>query len=159
MACQHVLAQRKVVMSDDALTAHTDLAGTPHSAPLGRLFVREHLRRRLAAEVLVTAELLTTELITNAVRHAGTSIHLGVTCDADNLLVTIEDHSPVAPVERQAIADDVTVSGRGLRVIAALADDFGWSPLPGGSGKVTWFALALTQALPEQRGHDGLPAG
>src|SRR3954462_2637009 len=38
MACTHVLAQRSVVDSMRATSAHIDLAGTPHAAPLARIF-------------------------------------------------------------------------------------------------------------------------
>src|SRR5207245_9839302 len=63
MTCQLVLAERAIVDAGESVSAHTDLAGTPHAAPLSRLFLREHLRGRVSADVLHTAELLTTELV------------------------------------------------------------------------------------------------
>src|SRR4051794_1984845 len=127
MACQHVLAQRGVVDPEHAQSLHTDLAGTSHSAPLGRLFLREHLRQIVHPAVLHNAELLTTELITNVVLHARTSIHLGVTWDAHNLLVTVQDHDPAGPSERHRVGiKHLEESGHGMVLIASLADDFGW---------------------------------
>src|SRR4051794_20600736 len=54
VACTHVLAQRSVVNGAHASSAHTHLAGTPHAAPLARIFVREHLRNQVPAAVLET---------------------------------------------------------------------------------------------------------
>lgn len=152
VACDHVLAQRSVVDVARASSAHTDLAGTPHAAPLARLFVRQVLRARVPALMLETVELLATELVTNVVLHAKTSIHLGVTHDGRNVLVTVQDQNPQTPRERHRhlVDDQLLESGRGMMIIESLADDFGWSRLPDGSGKVMWFALAAPQAIPRQ---------
>jgi len=151
VACDHVLAQHSVVDAVTAASAHTDLAGTPHSAPLGRIFLREHLRGHVPPEVLQDAELLTTELISNVVMHARTSIHLGVTWDAHNVLVTVQDHDPAGPADRHQIGlEHPEESGRGMLLIASLADDFGWARLPDDVGKVMWFAMAIPPGIPNQ---------
>jgi anti-sigma regulatory factor (Ser/Thr protein kinase) len=156
MACHHVADQRTIVDATTATAVHTELAGTPHSAPLGRVFLREHLRGQVPADVLHTAELLTTELISNVVVHARSAIHLGLSWDARNLLVTVQDHDPASPVERHRHGlDHERETGRGLQIIASLADDFGWSRLPDTAGKVMWFALALPPPLPRQHSADG----
>jgi anti-sigma regulatory factor (Ser/Thr protein kinase) len=95
--------------------------------------------------------LLTSELVTNAVVHARTDLHLGVTWDGDHVLVTVQDLGRAPDVER--VRATVTLdleeeSGRGMAIIAALATDFGWRLLPNGVGKVMWFVLAIT-ACPE----------
>jgi anti-sigma regulatory factor (Ser/Thr protein kinase) len=152
MGCQHVLSQRSVVVTELARNAHTDLAGTSHSAPLARLFVREHLREHVDDDTLATVELLATELVTNVILHACTSIHLGITWDDRNILVTVQDTNTDPPTTRhQHLADDeLTESGRGMMLIESLADDFGFSRLPDGSGKVMWFALARPISIPSQ---------
>ena len=152
MACDHVLAQRSVVDVARASSAHTDLAGTAHAAPLARLFVRQVLRRRVPVVVLETAELLTTELVTNVVLHAKTPIRLGVTYDEQNVLVTVQDQNPQLPPQshRRPVDNQLRESGRGMMVIETLADDFGWFGLSDGSGKVIWFALATPPSIPRQ---------
>jgi anti-sigma regulatory factor (Ser/Thr protein kinase) len=141
----------RTVNAATAKAAYTDLAGTPHSAPLGRLFLREHLRGQVPPDDVHTAELLTTELISNVVVHAHSAIRLGVCWDASNLLVTVEDRDPAGPVERHRHGlDHERENGRGLQIVANLADDFGWSRLPDTAGKVMWFALALRPPLPRQ---------
>jgi len=153
VACDHVLAERSLDDFALATRAHTDLAGMPHAAPLARIFVREQLRRQLPVPLVQMVELLTTELVTNAVLHAKTSIHLGVTRGEHSILVTVQDHSLQTPGETQQHLDgddQVIDTGRGLMVLAGLADDFGWSLLPDGSGKVMWFTLAIHHTLPQQ---------
>src|SRR3954451_5028864 len=127
VACTHVLAQRGVVDGAHASSAHTDLAGTPHAAPLARIFVREHLRNQVPADVLATTMLLTTELVTNVVLHAKTSIHLGITWDEQNLLVTVQDGNQETPADRhqQLDGDNLREDGLGLMVVESLADEFG----------------------------------
>lgn len=149
MSCDQVLARRAIVDADRARSAHADLAGTPHAAPLGRLFLREHIRGHVAPEVLRTAELLATELITDVVLHARTSIHLGVTWDSDNLLVTVRENDPAGTTgpPPDDLADTVA-SDRGMKLITSLADDFGSVRVPGQVGKVMWFALGLSPASP-----------
>jgi anti-sigma regulatory factor (Ser/Thr protein kinase) len=152
VACDHVVAERSLDEFALATSAHTDLAGMPHAAPLARIFIREHLRGQLPVGRLQLVELLTTELVTNAVLHAKSSIHLGVTRGEHNVLVTVQDYSLQTPVEtpQHLDGDPVVDTGRGLMVLAALADDFGWSLLPDGSGKVMWFTLAIHHSLPQQ---------
>jgi anti-sigma regulatory factor (Ser/Thr protein kinase) len=124
-------------------SAETDLASTPHSAPLSRMFLREHLRDTIDPQVITTAELLTTELVTNAVMHARTSVHLTLQWDARVLLVTVEDRHPIAPDSNSVDPATMEESGRGMTLVASLADDFGWSLLGNGLGKMMWFVLLL----------------
>jgi anti-sigma regulatory factor (Ser/Thr protein kinase) len=146
VAGEQVPAQRAPVVPDAASLAHVDLAGTPHSAPLVRIFLREQLRQRVDEDTLHTAELLTTELVTNAVLHARSSIHVDVTRDEHNLLVTVQDDDPIDPTHDgngQFAHDDLERSGRGMLLVASLADDFGWTRLTDHAGKVMWFALGI----------------
>lgn len=163
MACHHVLAQRTVVDPERASFAHVDLAGTPHSAPLGRIFLRENLRRRIPAEVLKTAELVTTELIANVVLHAGASLHLGLACDERRLLVTLHSHDPRGSSRRhRTMIAQREETRRRMAVIEGLADESGVSHVPGdGGGTVTWFVLGLSATPPRRPTASGgaAPAG
>src|SRR3954465_12531979 len=120
-----------------------DLAGTPQAAPLSRLFLREHLDGRIDAETLATAELLTTELVTNSLLHARTRIRVVVNWDRHGLLVSVEDQHPNGPNQRSIPLTDLEETGRGMTIVTSLADDMGWEQLPDGSGKVMWFSLTL----------------
>jgi anti-sigma regulatory factor (Ser/Thr protein kinase) len=108
--------------------------------------VAAHLRLWRLSSVVDDAVLATDELFANAVRHASTDPGdtVGVTLEytGDRLRVTLTDSSPVRPVPRAPEAG--AESGRGLSIVAALADDWGTDPPgPGDIGKRVWFSLAV----------------
>ena len=103
--------------------------------------------RRLARAVLAgwglakyadTAELLVSELVTNAVTHATRPISLRL-LRTDTLLCEVSDDDPRAPVMHQP--EPFAASGRGLYLVSKLAARWGVSRIP--TGKVVWFKLAL----------------
>lgn len=63
--------------------------------------------------------------------------------EADCLWVSVTDTNDKLPTPRDASLDDE--SSRGLALVAALADDWGTEPRPGGIGRVIWF---VAQANP-----------
>ena len=85
------------------------------------------------------AVLLTSELVTNAVKHApGEAVTLGVRCTRDRLRVDVHDRS-AAPPMLAAVPADAEV-GRGLVLVAGLSADWGFYRTP--LGKVVYFTLA-----------------
>lgn len=86
------------------------------------------------------AELLVSELATNALCHAG-GLDVGVRMylQADHLKIEVDDGSPLRPVPRCAAPHDE--SGRGLFLVACLAEDWGVSE----DGTATWCILPLTK--------------
>jgi anti-sigma regulatory factor (Ser/Thr protein kinase) len=64
----------------------------------------------------------------------------------------VQDQNLQTPGERHRHlgGDQLLESGRGMMIIESLADDFGWSRLPSGTGKVMWFALAIPPSVPRQ---------
>ncbi|MEU4095483.1 ATP-binding protein [Streptomyces sp. NPDC026673] len=72
-----------------------------------------------------TAVLITSELVTNAIRHCGTRhlVHVEVTDDGDQVLLEVSDPSREHP--RPAVAPSYAESGRGLMLVRAAAADFG----------------------------------
>nr|BFD84520.1 hypothetical protein StreXyl84_39210 [Streptomyces sp. Xyl84] len=124
-----------------------------HARSVGR--ARTYLREQMASwkvpqEVTETAVLLLSELMTNAYRHARTAPgrEIWARCvldDTGRLRVTVTDANESLPVPREASWEDE--SGRGLALVAELADDWGAEPRPGGIGKTVWFELdAATEA-------------
>lgn len=85
------------------------------------------------------AILLTSELVTNAIRHAGAPIRLSAGLASDRLLrVEVHDRTPDPVAAREAGLDDE--DGRGLHLVQALARSWGWRPVDSG-GKRVWFEL------------------
>lgn len=84
-----------------------------------------------------TAALLTSEVVTNAVVHGDGTVLVRAHTAAGRLRVEVEDEGDGGPVEKQAARD--AEGGRGLALVAALADDWGVERVPG--GKYVWFEL------------------
>jgi anti-sigma regulatory factor (Ser/Thr protein kinase) len=103
------------------------------------------------------AMLLTSELVTNAIRHeAGEAVTLAITCSRGELRVDVHDTSCSVPVLVDAPADAET--GRGLMLVATLSVEWGFYRTP--AGKAVYFTLALQPDLAEDdaRGPQGIHA-
>ena len=95
------------------------------------------------------AILLTSELVTNAIRHeAGETVVLDIGCDCRQLRVDVHYTACSLPTLVNAPAD--AEPGRGLMLVASLSDDWGcyWT----GAGKAVYFALALQADAGEDSG-------
>lgn len=118
-----------------------------HPRSVGR--ARRRLRHELATgqvatEVLETAELLVSELVTNAVQHArvppGREIEVRYELSGACLRVEVADASDEQPEQR--MADDNDERGRGLLLVDTLANKWGVGPRSS-VGKFVWFELLL----------------
>ncbi|MGW5233988.1 ATP-binding protein [Streptomyces nodosus] len=119
-----------------------DLRAVTISRRTLRLIFTMHGLIRLAD----TAELLATELVSNAVRHTKGPAALRVRWSAGVLRIGAWDADPEPPgppVLLEQVAD-VAEEGRGLALVQACADLWGWQPLvrDGSRGKVVWCELA-----------------
>ncbi|MGY0070709.1 ATP-binding protein [Streptomyces sp. QTS137] len=85
-----------------------------------------------------TAELLTTELVTNALIHTDRAAVLTATVGPRGLRVEVRDFVDHEPRPRVPAADDGT-HGRGLVLVESLAD--AWGIRAHGVGKAVWFEL------------------
>lgn len=91
----------------------------------------------LPRDLVEVAILLTSELVTNAVRHAEGPIRLRMNRDPALLHVEVGDDSPEAPVARNA--DLMATGGRGVMLVDRLAAAWGVAKRNG--GKAVWFRL------------------
>ena len=102
-----------------------------------REFVADVLRRWRVHGPVEPAELVVSELVTNAVRHAGTTVTLRLIPTVAGLLVEVDDAARAAPrmvpVQRRAIG------GHGLAIIDRLAVAWGHRDREG--GKTVWAEL------------------
>ena len=102
------------------------------------------------------AELLLSELVTNAVEHArvpsGRLIKVRFELVVDRLRVEVHDASPQRPVVRPRAAD--AEAGRGLVLVRELSARWGCCPRVGGVGKFVWFECTTGDTLAEH----GTPA-
>ena len=114
----------------------------PGAVPQVRRWVRRALSGWQLDALTDDAELVLTELVSNAVLHAAGRVRIVVTCEPDGVLLEVLDSSPVAPV-RRAVSDGGT-TGRGLHLVAAMASAWGVSPRPDDApGKTVWCRLRV----------------
>ena len=112
------------------------LPSIPESVPVARLQVRGTLGSHKLGEYADDAEIITSELVTNAVQHARCDvtetvrITLARASGSEAVIIAVSDSSPHGPVMRDAPAD--SERGRGLRIVESLCVDWGWHPAPGG---------------------------
>jgi len=121
---------------DEARTRLGHDTATPRAA---RRFVSEALHLWELDDLTDTVVLLVSELVTNAVVHAGSGVEVLVRLTADAAIVAVTDTSALAPVPRGAADDEV--SGRGLALVEAMARRWGVDNRPDG-GKTVWFEVA-----------------
>jgi len=97
------------------------------------------LGRDALAEVV---ELLTSEVVTNAVLHAGTPVTLTVIADPDAVRIEVTDGAAVDVSPRNFGPEAAT--GRGLALVDALASRWGTRTEP--RGKTVWFVVGQVDA-------------
>lgn len=118
-----------------------ELAPELTSVRTGRHFVRDVLIDWDLDQLVDDAQLAVSELVSNAVSHAGTTISVSIRAD-DELTVVVRDEAGTMPVSTQPTqaASDAT-SGRGLQIVEAVSDSWGVSAAAG--GKSIWFTLRI----------------
>jgi anti-sigma regulatory factor (Ser/Thr protein kinase) len=118
----------------------TMLTQHPTSVGAARRFVRDVLMSRQVPDTVVdTVELLTSEVVTNAILHGQSGPQLAVTVEGSVVRVAVQDRSPALPVRRLTHLDDV--SGRGVVIVEELATAWGVERERNGSKRV-WFEVA-----------------
>jgi anti-sigma regulatory factor (Ser/Thr protein kinase) len=103
------------------------------------------------------AILLTSELVTNAIRHEVTGIvMLAITCSCGQLRVDVHDTSRTLPMLVDAPVDAET--GRGLMLVSTLSAEWGFYRTP--AGKAVYFTIAFQPdvAAGDGRGPQGVQA-
>lgn len=124
------------------VTSRTTLPCDSRSPSLSRRVVDSALRAAGLVDLIETALLLVTELVTNAYIHAGTDVQLDVTTTGQALTVEVIDGSAAGlPRVGHAPPPD-SEGGRGLLLLDALASE--WGTRHFATGKAVWFRLGPT---------------
>ncbi|ADP78607.1 ATP-binding protein [Pseudofrankia inefficax] len=120
-----------------------ELPYLPSAVPRARHVLRESLRSAgLDEDATAVAELLVSELVTNAVKYGQPPVWLLVELRPGLVHASVSDTSTSLP-ERRAVDDD-SEGGRGLLVLDALAGS--WGAVTADHGKYLWFDLVVTPA-------------
>ncbi|MFF0293194.1 ATP-binding protein [Kitasatospora sp. NPDC004614] len=137
--------------------SHLTLADTPNAVPWARRHSADILRRwQIPGAVIETANLIVSELTTNAVRHPADNepqstgypslanvgtFTLGLQLTGTGLLVQVADHDPRPPVRREVGVE--ATGGRGLFLVSEMANRWGYYHPATAVGKVVWAELLL----------------
>lgn len=122
-----------------ALEAALTLELDRRSPSAARRFVAATLAAWGCTAVNDEALLVTSELVTNAVVHAGSAPELLLRFSGTALHIEVRDLSPGSPTPNDAQPGDV--GGRGLAMIDRVAAAWGVTPIAGG-GKAVWVDLS-----------------
>jgi PAS domain S-box-containing protein len=131
------------------------------SVATARSFVRDTLQGWGFADIVDDAVVLTSELVTNAVVHAGTSADVLCLRSDDGVRIEVADRYPEREIPLQATAINMgspdREGGRGLQLCAALSGRWGVEYTP--THKQVWFQLDLPErAVGTRTAGPSLPA-
>ncbi len=143
---------QRTINQESQQTAATlpPLGSSPSTA---RRIVESLVRERGLDEFLDEALLLVTELVTNAVVHAGTEIDVSLEVSGTRLRVEVIDRTPGLLHVDSHLPSEQREGGRGLLLLNALATE--WGTRHFSSGKSVWFVLEGQQEF--AAGAEGAP--
>ncbi len=118
------------------------LKGEPDAVPTARRFAAAALPNELN-ELVDDAELLVSELVTNAMLHGEGPVTLRILQGEDGLRLEVQDAGNAMPVPARPSTESMT--GRGLTLVAALSTGWGIDRTEGG-GKIVWAELSSVAA-------------
>jgi anti-sigma regulatory factor (Ser/Thr protein kinase) len=124
-----------------ALEDFLELGALPGAVSCARLHIRRLLLEWGLARLCDDAEIIASELITNAVKASQSmpqafSVRLWLASDLAQVLVIVWDASPQPPMRTDAGSD--AESGRGLMLVEVLSAQWGWHSGEVGDGKFVW---------------------
>jgi anti-sigma regulatory factor (Ser/Thr protein kinase) len=122
-----------------------EIGALPGAVPCARYHARQVLWEWQLTALADSAELLVSELVTNAVTACrstgrGSPVRLWLLAGATRVLILVQDDNPQPPVRIEPGADDER--GRGLLLVEAISSRWAWYvPQTVGAGKITWALL------------------
>ncbi|HEV8568816.1 MAG TPA: STAS domain-containing protein [Actinoplanes sp.] len=120
-------------------TISEDLLPVSGAARQSRNVATDACLRWELPDLVAPASLICSELVSNAVDHAGTMMMLRLSLGNGYLLVAVRDGSPAEPVLAARLP--TASRGRGLHLVSAVAHRWGF--LPAHDGKVVWASLLI----------------
>jgi anti-sigma regulatory factor (Ser/Thr protein kinase) len=162
-----ITPQRHGMNHSCALQDFLELGALVSAVPCARLHTRQVLWEWGIGNLSDSAELLVTELIMNAVtasREAGRDsvVRLWLLSDSAQILILVWDANPRPPVLTDA--SDEAEHGRGLILVDAVSEQWGWYPREDSDGKFVWAITRLhvpggSHPRGDSSGHNAIPAG
>lgn len=132
-----------------------ELPPQPTSVSRARRLVRDLLTDAEREDLVEAATLLVSEIVTNAILHAGTAIDLRASVTGEGLRVEVGDGSAHLPTRRRY--GPTAGTGRGMMLLEQLVDD--WGAERCADGKTVWFVLAAGDRKGQEPTADVAEAG
>lgn len=136
------------------LRTYLELAALPTAVPCARLHAKNVLHEWRLGFLADTAELLVSEIVTNAVHAAARAgqrrgpgvptVKLWLTSDGQRVLIQVWDSDHRRPARQDAGLD--AESGRGLLLVQALSTEWDCYTPDGQDGKIVWAMCAGADA-------------
>ncbi len=128
---------------DDGLQQNLEHVDT--AVAQSRHLVARYLRERgMPPGMVADAALVTSELVTNAVRYGRPPLDLRARLEGHEMLLEVRDQATFQP--RKLRPDEDDEHGRGLQIVSALADR--WGTRPTEHGKAVWCVLSARRSTP-----------
>jgi anti-sigma regulatory factor (Ser/Thr protein kinase) len=130
------------------LRSFLELGALPSAVPCARLHTRQLLWEWRLTDLSDDAELLVTEIVTNAIQVTQADdrtapVRLWLLADQAQVVIFVWDASPLPPVLING--SEIEENGRGLLLVDTLSERWGYLPTVNG-GKFVWAIVALTTA-------------
>ena len=124
-----------------------ELGALAGAVPCARLHARQVLWEWGLRSLGENAELLVTELVTNAVKASRAMtqafpVRLWLVSDSAQILILVWDASPQPPVRMDT--SDEAENGRGLMLVEAISEQWGWYFCEDNDGKFVWAIVRLS---------------
>ena len=104
---------------------HVELVRASGAAGLARRHVADHFRGRVVPSVIADAQLVVSELVSNAVEHGvGETLEVEATSDRDSMSLRVRSRCRIRDLRRQplwVLPDPAQVGGRGLPIVGTLS--------------------------------------
>jgi anti-sigma regulatory factor (Ser/Thr protein kinase) len=126
------------------LHAALHLGALPTAPGCGRAWTSQILREWQLTHLIDSAQLITSELLTNAIQASravieAASVRLWLLSDTVRVVILVWDASPKLPVHMSS--GDEAETGRGLLLVEAISDQWGSYPARDEGGKFVWALL------------------
>jgi anti-sigma regulatory factor (Ser/Thr protein kinase) len=128
---------------DWPLRSFLEFGAYPGAVPCARLHARAVLWEWGLAGLGESAELVVSEIFTNAVQASRlliqpSVVRLWLLSERRRVLILVWDGSPRPPMPLDHTAGEIYEGGRGLMLVGAVSDRWSWYPVPETGGKVVW---------------------
>ena len=135
-----VVEDRPGVVDETDRRAGISLANNSASLSVARSFVASVLESWDRQDPDNIVPLLTSEIVSNAVRHAAGRIVLELVLDEEEIRVEVRDGAPATPVVRRS--NPGGIGGHGLTIVESLARSWGVERYE--DHKVVWFEAPVS---------------